>query len=161
MSHSHDHENTVPRPALISAAAFVGATFLMVLAVTFGFLEREAVPSVVRAEANVAAVSERTLRFMDQDDGSVLVADVSSGETVAVVDTETQSGGFVRGVLRGMARERRMHGVGAEPPFALTLWGDGSVSLTDSATGRAVELGAFGQDNRAVFVAMLEQGETT
>ncbi len=161
MSHSHDHENTVPRPALFSAAAFVGATFLLTLAVTFGFIDREAVPSVARAEANIAPVAERTLHFADQADGSVLVSDMDSGETVVVVDTETQSGGFVRGVMRGMARERRMHGIGSEQPFALTLWGDGSISLEDSATGRNIELGAFGNDNRAVFLDMLEPGETT
>ena len=68
----------------------------------------------------------------------------------------TQGGGFIRGVLRGVARDRKMRGIGAQPPFALTLWRDGSLSLTDTATGREVELGGFGADNRAVFVALLE-----
>jgi putative photosynthetic complex assembly protein len=63
--------------------------------------------------------------------------------------------GFVRGVMRGMARDRRAHGVGMEPPFALTLWRNGTLSLTDKSTGRAIELGSFGPDNRAAFAALL------
>ncbi|QZH75069.1 MAG: phosphonoacetaldehyde methylase [Erythrobacter sp.] len=153
--HGHSHENTVPRPALIMAGVLVGFCLLMTAAVSLGFIEREAVPSVERASANVSPVTERSLRFFDEADGTVRIADVASGETVAVVDTETKSGGFVRGVLRGLARERRAHGIGSEPPFALTLWENGAISLTDSATGRMIELGAFGPDNRAVFAALL------
>lgn len=158
MSHAHSHENTVPRPALITAAALIGFCLVMTSAVSLGFIEREAVPTVERASANVAQVAERNLQFLDREDGTVLIADVDSGQTIAVVDENTQSGGFIRGVMRGLARERRMHGIGAEPPFALRLWADGAISLTDSATGRNIELGAFGPDNRAVFAALLDQG---
>lgn len=161
MSHAHDHENTVPGPALASAIVLVIACIGLATAASLGFVDRLAVPDVTRAEANVSAVAERSLRFIDQADGTVLVSDNDSGETVAVIDLETQSGGFVRGVMRGMARERRMHSIGAEPPFALTLWEDGSLSLVDSATSRSIELGAFGPDNRAVFVDMLEQGNAS
>ncbi len=161
MSHGHSHENTVPKPALVAAGLLIAVCLLMTAAVSLGFMERQAVPTVERAEANVAPIAERSLRFLDQENGTVLIADVSNGDTVAVIDVETQSGGFVRGVLRGLARERRMHGIGSEPPFDLTLWGDGSISLTDSATGRIIELGAFGPDNRAVFAAMLPGGDIT
>lgn len=161
MSHAHSHENTVPKPALVAAGLLVGACMLMTAAVSFGFMDRQAVPTVARAEANVAPVTERSLQFLDQEDGTVLIADVSTGETVQVIDMETQSGGFVRGVLRGLARERRLNGIGSEPPFNLTLWEDGGISLTDSATGRIIELGAFGPDNRAVFAAMLPGGDIT
>ncbi|VVT11090.1 photosynthetic complex assembly protein PuhC [Erythrobacter sp. EC-HK427] len=161
MSHTHDHENTVPGPALASAMALVLACLGLATASSLGFVDRLAVPEVTRAEANVGAVVERSLRFTDQADGTVLVSDADNGETVAVIDMETQSGGFVRGVMRGMARERRMHSVGAEPPFALTLWEDGSLSLVDTATSRSIELGAFGPDNRTVFLEMLDQGDAS
>ena len=161
MSHTHDHENTVPGPALASAMALVLACLGLATASSLGFVDRLAVPEVTRAEANVGAVAERSLRFTDQADGTVLVSDADNGATVAVIDMETQSGGFVRGVMRGMARERRMHSVGAEPPFALTLWEDGSLSLVDTATSRSIELGAFGPDNRTVFLEMLDQGDAS
>jgi putative photosynthetic complex assembly protein len=45
-----------------------------------------------------------------------------------------------------------------EPPFNLTLWKNGTLSLTDKTTGRAIELGSFGPDNRAAFAALLPTG---
>ena len=53
-------------------------------------------------------------------------------------------------------------GIGDGPPFTLTLWRDGELSLTDTATGRAIELTAFGTTNRATFAALLDaKGPTT
>ncbi len=54
-----------------------------------------------------------------------------------------------------------MHGFGAEPHFELVAWGDGSLSLTDTASGRMIELGAFGPDNRAIFAGLLPVGESS
>jgi hypothetical protein len=42
-----------------------------------------------------------------------------------------------------------------EAPYRLTLWDDYSLSLTDTGTGRTIELGSFGPDNRAAFAALL------
>lgn len=157
-SHAHSHEQTVPRPALIAAAVLVFGTMAMTGAVRLGYLDREAVPSAVRAKANIAAVSVRELAFADRADGAVVITDAATGAPIRVIETETQSGGFIRGVLRGMARERRSLGIGAEPAFRLTLWADGSLSLNDLATQRTIELGAFGPDNREVFMTLLEPG---
>jgi putative photosynthetic complex assembly protein len=161
MSHGHSHENTTPKPALIAAGAMVVMSLLMTTAVTLGFADRAAVPDIEREKANVSQVAARSLRFLDGEDGSVEISDAQSGKMVAVIETETKSGGFIRGVMRGLARERRMHGIGSEPPFALALWGDGSMSLTDSATGRKVELGAFGPDNREVFLKLFEESQAS
>ena len=157
MSHSHSHENTVPRPMLAMAFALVGVSLAMTGAVQLGFAPREAVPTVEREKASIAAVETRNLRFLDQSDGTVRVTDVDSGEALATIAGEENGGGFIRGVMRGLARDRRMRGIGAEPPFELTLWSDGGMSLTDSATGRMVELGAFGPDNRKAFAQFLTQ----
>lgn len=161
MSHAHSHENTVPRPALIAAGALVGFSLLMTAAVQIGWLERSAVPSVERAEAAVAPLEQRSLLFADGADGSVVITEASSGTQVGIIEAGSEQGGFIRGVLRGLARERRMHDVGSQPPFTLTLWQDGSMSLVDEATGRSVELGAFGPDNRAAFAVLLEGGDFT
>jgi len=40
----------------------------------------------------------------------------------------------------------------------LIEWDNDQLTLRDTTTGKAVELGSFGADNRAVFAAMLEQG---
>ncbi len=155
---SHSHENVMPRPAMIAAIALVGGTLGLTALVQLGVLERSAVPATARERSAVQPVQSRELAFADRSDGAVVVADAGSGKTVALIETETKSGGFVRGVLRGMARDRRARGLnemGAETPFTLTLWSDGGLSLRDSATDRTVELGAFGPDNRAVFMGIL------
>ncbi len=158
MSHAH-HDPTVPKGALIMAAALILFTMALAAAVRLGLMDMSATPAADRVVEGTAAVAERSLHFADTDTGAVVITDANTGDEIAHIGTETEGGGFIRGVLRGLARERRMHGFGDAQPFALTLWQDGALSLTDQATGRVVELGAFGADNRATFVALLERGD--
>ncbi len=103
------------------------------------------------------ALAARELRFADQADGGVRVIDAGDGHTVAVLPPGTN--GFLRATLRGLARERRREEEpGLQTPFRLTAWTDGRVTLDDLATGRRVELEAFGQTNEAVFARLLEIG---
>ena len=102
------------------------------------------------AETGVATAS-RDLTFTDNADGSVLVRDTNG----ATVDVLTGEQGFIRGTLRGLARNRRAEHVGKEPPFRLTSWSDGRLTLTDVATGRKIELEAFGSENVVVFARLL------
>lgn len=155
MSPAHSHEDTVPTPALVSAAALVVFALALTATVRLGWLDRAAVPAVERAEAEIAAVAQRSLHFADMPDGSVEISDAASGVRVATIAAGGEQGGFIRGVLRGLARGRRMNGIGHEPAFTLTRWQDGSLSLRDDATGQTIELGAFGADNRAAFAALL------
>ncbi|MCX7284904.1 MAG: photosynthetic complex assembly protein PuhC [Novosphingobium sp.] len=156
MSLVHNHDNTVPRPALLLSVGLVATTLALTALVQTGVLNREAVPSVARANAGVVAAEVRHLSFGDRADGAVVVKDTDSGETLAVLHGENDGGGFVRGVMRGMARERKMNNIGQATPFELSLWRNGSLSLLDPATGRSVELGSFGPDNRAAFVRFLK-----
>ena len=158
MSLVHDHEQTIPKHAVASAAMLVVTALALTTLVKVGVLSREAVPAVTRAEAHVAPAVVRQLTFNDRADGAVLVNDVNTGETVRVLIDGVPGNGFVRGVMRGMARERHIRGVGMAPPFTLTLWKNGTLSLDDKTTGRSIELGSFGPDNRAAFAALLPGG---
>ncbi|MBC2668530.1 photosynthetic complex assembly protein PuhC [Novosphingobium piscinae] len=155
MSHAHSHENTVPRPALVMAGALVATTLALTGLVRVGVLNREAVPAVERARDGVTANLVRHLVFADRGDGAVVVRDADSNRTLAVLVGEADGGGFVRGVMRGMARERKMHGIGGTAPFELTRWNNGTLTLRDPVTGRAIELGSFGETNRAAFARFL------
>jgi putative photosynthetic complex assembly protein len=158
MSLVHDHEQTMPKGALASALVLVGTALALTALVKVGVLSREAIPAAARTEAHVAPAVVRQLTFTDRGDGAVVVRDVSTGETVRVLVDGVPGNGFVRGVMRGMARERHIRGVGMAPPFTLTLWKNGTLSLDDKATGRSIELGSFGPDNRAAFAALLPGG---
>ncbi len=145
-----------PRGALIGAAALISVALLAAVSVRSGLVPEVANPQAMRADASVAVVSQRDLRFLDGADGSVLVRDVS-GALVTTIDPSSEQG-FVRGALRGLARERRLRDAAADAPFRLALWADGGLTLTDLATGRQIELGSFGPTNRAAFAVMLPGG---
>ncbi|GLR47748.1 photosynthetic complex assembly protein PuhC [Sphingomonas astaxanthinifaciens] len=152
----HSHENMVPPGALKAAFALIAVSLLLVSAVRLGLVSAGPSPAEARAEAHEVPVAERLLRFADSPDGKVLVSDASSGAEVAAIGTE--GSGFIRGVMRGLARERHLAGDGAAAPFRLARWPDGALSLTDTATGRVIELGSFGPTNRAAFAAFLTEG---
>lgn len=101
--------------------------------------------------AAATPLESRALRFEDGPDGSIVV--LERAVTLSVI--QPGSDGFIRGALRGLARERRLRGIGPEVPFELTRWSDGRFSLTDPATSQSIDLTAFGADNHAAFASLL------
>lgn len=103
-----------------------------------------------------AAAATRDLRFADGAHGAVVVTDVRSGQVVDVLPPG--SNGFVRVVLRGLARERKLNAVGAQPPFRLTRFVNGQLTLTDTSSGKQIDLDAFGAANLGAFARLMEAG---
>lgn len=102
------------------------------------------------------AVAVRELRFEDQADGSIAVSDARTGK---LIHRYTGEQGFVRGVLRGLARERQRAGFGAQPAFELIARADGRLTLRDPVTDRLVDLESFGPRNAAAFAQLIEAGQ--
>ena len=152
---NHDHANMLPRGALVLAGALVGFALLATATVRIGGYAPSASPVLLREAEHVAPVNSRDLRFVDRADGAVVITDVTDGRPAGMVAAGSTSG-FIRGVMRGLARDRHMRGLGDGPAFRLTAWKDGELSLTDLATHRTIELSAFGGTNRAAFAALLE-----
>lgn len=144
------HENhPIPRTAILAAGGLAILTMLAAGAAQYGRVGRVEM-------ARTAAVETRALRFEDRA-GAVVVIEAETGREIAELAPGTN--GFVRGVLRGFARERRANGTGAEPPFKLVRRTDGRLTLVDPATGREVELDAFGPTNVEAFARLLQSGE--
>jgi putative photosynthetic complex assembly protein len=132
----------LPRPILAGAAALVA---FALAATSIG-----RITGVGRLEMPQERVVETlALRFEDRDDGAVLVRDAQDGRTVYTVAPGTN--GFIRATVRGLVQERKRSGIGAETPFTLTHWSDGTISLEDSTIGRRVALDAFGPTNAEAF----------
>jgi putative photosynthetic complex assembly protein len=151
MSVKHDRAqpDSVPRAFLIAAGLLVA--FTMVLVGGYRLLDgRDASARLAQA----VAVTE--LRFEDRPDGSIAVLAGANGRQVQTVDPGTN--GFLRGTLRALARERRQNEATAAEPFRLVRRADGSLTLDDPATGRSVNLNAFGPANSGVFAALLTSG---
>jgi putative photosynthetic complex assembly protein len=136
-----------PRKALLAVGALLLAALVAVASVRVSGVE-------IRSP-DASAAFTRELRFEDRPDGSVAVIDARSG---AVIDAVTGEAGFFRGTLRGLARERRRAGLGAEGAFQLIARADGRLTLADPATGQRVDLESFGPTNAAVFARFLGAG---
>ena len=99
--------------------------------------------------ADTDAIAIRELRFVDRADGGVDVVAADSNKTIDMLPPGQD--GFVRIVLRGLARERIRQDQDRHIPFRLTRWADGRLSVEDPSTGRRVDLGAFGAVKRGIL----------
>jgi putative photosynthetic complex assembly protein len=144
MSHHHDH--ALPKLPLYAAVGLVVATLLMVAMVRMTGIGEVKTPIT-------AVTAERMLRFADDTDGGISVRDGHDDALIGRVDPGTN--GFLRGTLRGLARERKRSGFGPAAPYRLTSRIDGRLLLEDPSTGRLVDLGAFGVTNALVFSRLL------
>lgn len=132
------------------------AATLAVLAVFAAGLARwlgVATPSATSAPVRL----ERQLRFVERAGGGIDVIDARAG--VRIDELRPGADGFIRATLRGLARERRRRGLGPEVPFRLALHEDNRLTLEDPATGRLVELEAFGPSNSGAFARLLPSRE--
>jgi putative photosynthetic complex assembly protein len=106
-----------------------------------------------QVKAHGRAIESQSLHFVDLDKGVISV--INAHNKKEIIRLQSGEHGFMRSVMRGLAQERKAHGLGPEIPFELTVWEDGLVSLIDPATQRRVELSAFGKDNVAAFTQLL------
>lgn len=133
-----------PRAPLFGALAAVS---IALIAAAWGGLS----PHRVAVDTS-RPLAERVFRVADGAGGAVLLLDARDGSQI---DSVTGQAGFLRGILRALARERRLHDYGPEAAFRLTAWSDGRLTLDDTATGERLDLEAFGSDNLAVFARLL------
>ena len=139
--------NPFPRMAVIGGAVIVA---LALVGAGLGRLSGVGTGPVLGTTETVVS---RELRFEDLGGGRAVIRDAGDGAVVAELQPGTEN--FIRGVMRGIARERRAHGIGTEPPVVLTMDAAGNVALGDPSTGRTIYLNAFGPTNRDSFVRLL------
>lgn len=151
-----EDEFAVHKVPLMMMGAVIVFCVVLTAMVSFGYFERQAIPSEMRAQAGVEMANSRTLKFFDESDGTVRVEDGASGEEIASFEPGT--GGFVRSTARSLVHKRKINRIGPAIPFDLIEWDNGELTLSDSTTGETVELASFGKDNRKVFADMLARG---
>ncbi len=142
------HDQSFPKLPLYSAGLLILSALLLATGV------RLTGEGDVRTP-QTAVVAERLLHFVDQADGSISVHDARDESLIETVAPGTN--GFLRGTLRGLARERKRESIGPEIAFRLTGRSDGRLLLEDPATHRLVDLGSFGPTNAAVFARLLSE----
>ncbi len=140
-------ENGLPKQIIMAAGALV---LLALGAVVFVRMSGVGAVHVPDAEA----ITVREFLFEDRSDGSIVIMDARSNKLVDTVAPATN--GFLRGTMRGLARERKRQGVGPEVAFQLVGRADGRLTLVDPGTQRRVDLESFGPTNAEVFARLMK-----
>lgn len=148
------HDHTMPPGALAVIGGVLALTIIAASAPRLGLTSPPKTLIETRVAAGLRPLAEREVRFSDGADGAVVVDDAKTGARITSV-APGHDKGFVRGVVRSLARERHARGIGPQAPFRLTSWPGGALSLTDTATGRTLELKSFGPTNRDAFAVFL------
>lgn len=143
---THAAAEPFPRRLLLAAALLIGFSIVVTLLAQHTGVGRTAM-------APAAVVEQRALHFTDMADGGIQVTDAVSD--AAVAHLQPGSNGFLRSVVRGLARERLRRRLGAGSPLLLTRFDDGRLQLADPVTGRHIALEAFGMTNARAFADLL------
>ena len=109
-------------------------------------------PAALPPESPV--VNERVIIIDGQMSGA---ARVFQADGTLIADLSPESGGFIAGVWRALARERTKFNVDPLAPVRLVEHEDGRLSLHDTMTPWRIQLIGFGRDNAAAFQRLLEQ----
>lgn len=143
-----------PKSALYAAGALIAVSILTVGSIRIGVLPAPETAPQSRERRHVTPTVQREFRFEDRADGALLVTDVAANKVAFIFMPGTNTG-FIRGVMRGLMRERRLHEVPRVGSVVVAQWSDGALTLEDKSTGRILELGSFGHTNRAAFAQLL------
>lgn len=104
-----------------------------------------------------APIATAELRFEDGARGLVTVDNAVTG--ARLIEYGENEGVFVRAIMRTVARQRRIRGLGRETPVRLSRFDGGHLWLIDPASGVQMYLNAFGPDNLAAFNDIMERCE--
>lgn len=107
-----------------------------------------------------ALIETRDIWFEINDDGNVVVNDAADNSRIFLLEGDQY--GFLRGMVRAFAHDRKIAGAGTEKPYRLEIFTDGRLTLTDLVTNRVTVLNAFGPTNIAKFTMFFksQQGRT-
>jgi putative photosynthetic complex assembly protein len=125
--------------------------------ILFGFVLDHLFLNERYQESDLRPAQVKILKFEDQEDGGVTVIDANTNQVIDVVQGEA---GFVRGILRTIARERRIRGIGKDAPIRLISYSDGRLILQDTTTNTNIELESFGSNNVQNFRAFLNHNKS-
>jgi putative photosynthetic complex assembly protein len=142
-------------PQQVPTGALIGAAMLIAVSMAFAFVARTTDIGATRLTPS-ATLETLSLRFNDLADGSIGVYDTVKQRNIDVL--VPGKNGFVRVVMRGLAQDRAVNGIGPDVPFTLNRRADGRLVLIDPTSGRIVTLEAFGSGNYASFEALFNKG---
>jgi putative photosynthetic complex assembly protein len=146
---------TAAQPANASRWPFYAAAALVIFAIGATMFGQRTEIGTLRYEEG-QPVDIRDIRLLEGADGVITVSDAQLGDEIARF--QPGEGGFVRGSLQGLRRDRTLRQVRADAPYRLILWDNHRLTLSDTGTGLRVDLLAFGPTNAGAFAKFLDRG---
>jgi putative photosynthetic complex assembly protein len=107
--------------------------------------------------AQPVIIASLDLWFDPQADGTALVRNAADQSVLEKLPAD--GSGFIRGVMRALLRERKIHGKPADAPFRLVQQADFNIVIFDSATGTRMGLNGFGPTNVQAFGQLIARGQ--
>jgi putative photosynthetic complex assembly protein len=147
-----DHE-PFPNWALFAAGSLVAMSLVAAAVGRYQNLNPPA-DSIVAAPVPSTVLK---LRFSDEADGSVIVRNADTGATLETIVPGEDA--FIRAVMRGFVRDRKLRRIGSEVPFNLSLYPNNRLTMSDPTTGKEIDLRAFGPTNEGAFARLLAAPE--
>jgi putative photosynthetic complex assembly protein len=137
------------------ASRLVGAGVLVLaLAAVLAYAGRQATLTPPPEEVPTVAGAVLDVRFQEDPDGTIRVLMAGDGSVLRTL--APGEGGFMRGVLRPLRRERMRRNVPEASPYRLARWADGRLTLSDPGADLVLELAAYGETSVAAFAALFE-----
>ncbi|MGY6555760.1 MAG: photosynthetic complex assembly protein PuhC [Wenzhouxiangella sp.] len=156
MTDTDHHDIKIPTGVLIGFGLVLAG--IVIAVAFFRFSGQEPLAQVPEPD-NI--VEQRQLRFLDGGNGTVEVLEVRPGtDDTLIYVIQPGDGGFVRGVLRSMARARRSSDISEDAPFIVIQLANGTVLLEDPVTGQRIDLQAFGPASIEAFQALLRSADS-
>ena len=131
---------------------YIALFIASLLAIVILFVANYVQSGKLEHQPDAQVIAKKTLHFRDLPSGAVGVISADNGQMIAQVEGQA---GFIRGILRAMARDRRMRQITSDDAFELVSRSDGRLTLIDLATNHRIDLESFGKDNAAEFAAFL------
>lgn len=97
-------------------------------------------------------VRERSVVFVHADDDEIHILDGTDGTLIRAL--ARGEGGFLRGALRPLERERRRFDADPTAPYRLVLEAGGRLVLVDPHSDLELDVDAFGRSSRAEFMTL-------
>ncbi|MEM6488551.1 MAG: photosynthetic complex assembly protein PuhC [Pseudomonadota bacterium] len=134
------------------AGAAGGIVMIVVLvATTIATVTRDSVP--VEPGGGSPMVASRLVAFESTDEGVLVVRDADTGDQISSL--LESDGGFLHNLVAVLSKQRRRHAVDTALPYQLSAHTNGRVSIRDPATGRVIDINAFGANQVETFAALL------
>jgi len=144
-------------PSTRSKAALI-AILLLAAVLPFAYGGRQATLTPSASAVSVPPVLVLDLQFVEEDDTTLrVVAASGDGEGEVLRVLPPGEGGFMRGVMRPLRRERMRMEVPYGDPYRLARRLDGSLTLSDPGADLVLELAAFGATSVAAFASLLDE----